>query len=390
MPHIYAQNLQKVKYPFNIDNFMFHFEALDINNSNKRIIAVTHNKEKILITKQIKDKCTLLKLNNSNNIQSMNIIKQALNKYAIACNAKIISHNINQTKSNKVKQNIYLKNINDFINLSFIKNKTYEKLIIEIGFGSGRHILNLAKNNPNNIFIGIEIYRPAIEQVLNQINILKLENLFIINADSRILFEILPNNFIDEIYLHFPMPWDKNENRRVISKHFLENLRKILKKNAFLDLRTDSKNYYEYTLRIAKKFDIKIINDKQEIISKYEQRWINQQKNIYNIRLYNTHCIHNKNIKQNKIDLNTLMIKNILNAKILKSNTDTYFFNIKNIYKFENGYILFVIFGDYFAPNNIHLIVNNENNVTIFGNIIPSYLNKASLDLLLKFYGDKY
>jgi len=51
-----------------------------------------------------------------------------------------------------------------------------------VGFGSGRHLLHQAINNPDILFIGIEIHFPSIEQVLKQITI---KNLHVVSVDSE-------------------------------------------------------------------------------------------------------------------------------------------------------------------------------------------------------------
>ena len=126
------------------------------------------------------------------------------------------------------------------------------KIFLEIGFGSGRHILHLAKQNPNDIFIGLEVHTPSIEQVLKNIAISNLENLFILHFDARVLLEILPSNSLDCIFLHFPVPWNDSPSRRVFSEHFLALALRVLKKGGILELKTDDENYFKDALNISK------------------------------------------------------------------------------------------------------------------------------------------
>lgn len=126
------------------------------------------------------------------------------------------------------------------------------KIFLEIGFGSGRHILHLAKQNPNDIFIGLEVHTPSIEQVLKNIAISNLQNLFILHFDARVLLEILPSNSLDCIFLHFPVPWNDSPSRRVFSEHFLALALRVLKKGGILELKTDDKIYFKDALSISK------------------------------------------------------------------------------------------------------------------------------------------
>lgn len=126
------------------------------------------------------------------------------------------------------------------------------KIFLEIGFGSGRHILHLAKQNPNDIFIGLEVHTPSIEQVLKNIAISNLQNLFILHFDARVLLEILPLNSLDCIFLHFPVPWNDSPSRRVFSEHFLAIALRVLKKGGILELKTDDEIYFKDALSISK------------------------------------------------------------------------------------------------------------------------------------------
>ena len=83
------------------------------------------------------------------------------------------------------------------------------------------------------------------------------------------------------------MPWDKKEHRRVINNDFINEAKRALQKNGFLHLRTDSENYFNYSLEKFLEQEKLEINVKKnipyEITSKYEERWLKQGKNIYDI-----------------------------------------------------------------------------------------------------------
>ncbi|RDU64735.1 tRNA (guanosine(46)-N7)-methyltransferase TrmB [Helicobacter sp. MIT 14-3879] len=380
MPHFFAKHLNDINYPIKSQNFNFKFEAKSLlNQNNHSLILAESSSNNILLLKQNRGDKILLKYNKNVKISSKNSIKQALREYAEITNADILSHNLN-TRNIKL-DNKYLLSVDALLNTINKKSKT----IIEIGFGSGRHILNLAKTSPNTTFIGIEIYRPSILQVLKQIEILNLQNLFIINADCRNLFEIIPSNSINLIYIHFPIPWDKNKQKRVFSKIFLQNSLRILKKDSYIELKTDSKEYLAYVRDIAKGIKIKVFkNAKSDIISKYEARWIKQNKDIYTINFYNTKI--SKEIINTKISIpNNLDVKKIIESKNKKICTKEYFLHIKGIYEFYSGYILFIIFGSYYAPNSLYLVIENGN-IKFIGDFIQTKANISAFNLI----GDLY
>ena len=391
MPHLLLDSIPFQNYPFQVDSFSFEFCAFDIFRNDRGIVLVKYQNISFLLDLVRKDNGFLIKYSNSVRLQSIGLIKQAMLKYAIG--NKIIAHNINFSKERKNIISDFYKNINDILDFSSFLAKTninHDCIFVEIGFGSGRHILNLAKTNPKGIIIGIEVHRPSIEQVLNQIKILGIKNLFIFNCDCRILFDIFPSHCIDRIYLHFPIPWDKNHNRRVVSKYFILICNRILKEGGFLELKTDSQKYYEYSLDLIRDlnlFRIESSNENNEIISKYEQRWLNQNKKILKARFYNSIISKDKKDIIFPIEMRPLSMKKLLESKNFKLHSNNHFFHIKCIYRFNMGYVLFVIFGIYQCPDRAHIVIYDSDRIEIVGEIVPTFANKYALNLLMKTYG---
>ena len=48
-------------------------------------------------------------------------------------------------------------------------SKDFQKTVLEIGFGNGGNILSLAKNNPETLFVGSEVYLAGIGHLLGEI-----------------------------------------------------------------------------------------------------------------------------------------------------------------------------------------------------------------------------
>ncbi|WP_291952962.1 tRNA (guanosine(46)-N7)-methyltransferase TrmB, partial [Campylobacter sp.] len=184
-----------------------------------------------------------------------------------------------------------------------LRIQNQNEIYIEIGFGSGRHLLYQAKINPNALIIGVEIYTPALEQVaklaLNQ----GIKNVLLIKTDARLLLSIMESNLIDKIFLHFPVPWDKKPHRRVVGLNFVNECARILKKSGKFELRTDSFLYFDFTLNTFLNLShLKAVIDKNKdlaISSKYEDRWKRQNKDIYDLVIsgfkeYKEECVEKK------------------------------------------------------------------------------------------------
>ena len=90
----------------------------------------------------------------------------------------------------------------------FFKNGS--SLTLEIGFGDGKNLIYLAENNPQNMYVGIDVYRPGVGRLLIQLDRLAIENVKIILGDA---IDALPyffeENSISKVMIYFPDPWPK-------------------------------------------------------------------------------------------------------------------------------------------------------------------------------------
>ena len=104
-------------------------------------------------------------------------------------------------------------------------------IMIEIGMGKGNFITTLAKENPQNNYIGIEKYTSVLLRAVQKMETDPLENLRFICIDAKLLGEVFALNEVSKIYLNFSDPWpkDRHARRRLPSKEFLKLYGEILK-----------------------------------------------------------------------------------------------------------------------------------------------------------------
>ena len=126
--------------------------------------------------------------------------------------------------------------------------KNDNPIYIEIGMGKGQFIINNAINYPNINFIGIEKYDSVIAKALLKVPD-NINNLFIVRADALMIDEMFDHE-ISKIYLNFSDPWPKNRHhlRRLSSKIFLEKYETIFKDQKNIEMRTDNRDLYAYSL----------------------------------------------------------------------------------------------------------------------------------------------
>ncbi|EOH5672331.1 tRNA (guanosine(46)-N7)-methyltransferase TrmB [Campylobacter jejuni] len=242
--------------------------------------------------------------------------------------------------------------------------KLQGKIYIEIGFGSGRHLLYQAKENPNVLILGVEIYNPALTQVAKLAKAQNVNNILLIQSDARLLLSVLKSKSVEKIFLHFPVPWDKKPHRRVIGKDFCKECARVLVQNGRFELRTDSFEYFNFTLEQfltfpAPKFSLRK-NENLEISSKYEDRWKKQEKNIYDLWVwnFNQEC---KNYELNEFNLSSVKfskedLKKIeQNFKNITIKKDDFFLHFESIYKQDENLLLKVAFGAFNKPEHCYL-----------------------------------
>nr|WP_314379650.1 tRNA (guanosine(46)-N7)-methyltransferase TrmB [uncultured Campylobacter sp.] len=174
--------------------------------------------------------------------------------------------------------------------LSLVKSSKFDKIFIEIGFGSGRHLLHQARSNQDALLIGIEIYKPAIEQVAKLAIREGLQNIALIATDARVLLSLLPAGCLQRVFLHFPVPWDDAPHRRVISDEFASQIARTLGCGGRFELRTDSGEYFLYAMQKLSPYvqrkagEISHFKNRDAAIaSKYEDRWRKMDKDIYDL-----------------------------------------------------------------------------------------------------------
>ncbi|MFT5037672.1 MAG: tRNA (guanine-N7-)-methyltransferase [Flavobacteriaceae bacterium] len=125
--------------------------------------------------------------------------------------------------------------------------------ILEIGFGMGDSLLQMAAAEPESDFIGIEVHPPGVGTIINTARVEGLANLRIYLADANdVLDECFAPASIDRLQLYFPDPWHKKKHnkRRIVQPSFLQRVREKLRPNGIIHMATDWQPYAEQMLEI--------------------------------------------------------------------------------------------------------------------------------------------
>ena len=122
---------------------------------------------------------------------------------------------------------------------------------LEVGFGNGDSLLEMAIQQPKQNILVIEVYEAGIGRLINEVNKRQLSNLKIIKEDA---VEVLQNHISDDslskFQLFFPDPWHKKRHhkRRIIQTSFLDILTKKLKTDGLVHIATDWEDYAEHIM----------------------------------------------------------------------------------------------------------------------------------------------
>ena len=127
-----------------------------------------------------------------------------------------------------------------------------KKIVLEIGFGSGENLVNAAKKNPENLFLGADPFLNTNAKCLKEILDNKLLNIKIWPDDIRQIINFFPSNSISEVKLLFPDPWPKlkHKNRRIVQNEFVNILYRILIPKGRVTLGTDHSVMKSWILEI--------------------------------------------------------------------------------------------------------------------------------------------
>ena len=163
-------------------------------------------------------------------------------------------------------------------------------IYIEVGMGKGRFITQLAIENPDKNFIGIEKYSSVLLRALEKREQLpELTNLYFLRMDAEDLEQVFASGEVSGIYLNFSDPWpkDRHAKRRLPSKEFLAWYDKILKKEGKVEFKTDNIDLFRFALEQVEEagwkleahtFDLHNDSEmvKGNIMTEYEERFSSQ------------------------------------------------------------------------------------------------------------------
>lgn len=119
-------------------------------------------------------------------------------------------------------------------------------VVLDIGFGSGRPVVELAQTFPDYTILAIDVHTPGIGDLVDLITSKSLENVFVMEADALEILTQLPGQ-LSGIRSFFPDPWPKarHHKRRLVQPAVINAVTQVVAPGGFWHVATDWAEYAE-------------------------------------------------------------------------------------------------------------------------------------------------
>ncbi|MDZ4785235.1 MAG: tRNA (guanosine(46)-N7)-methyltransferase TrmB [bacterium] len=128
-------------------------------------------------------------------------------------------------------------------------------IICELGSGSGGHLVELAKQNPESLILGFELRYKRIYRTAEKAALQNLTNILLFRTQAQRLFEFCSKKTVDMFYVNFPDPWQKQrwKKHRLLSEEFLNKILLTLKDGGKFSFKSDHKDYFAEVAEVIKR-----------------------------------------------------------------------------------------------------------------------------------------
>jgi tRNA (guanine-N7-)-methyltransferase len=128
----------------------------------------------------------------------------------------------------------------------------FSECYVELGSGSGMHLLTLAQRAPKHLCIGFEIRFKRAFMTGAKAERRGLDNVLVFRTDAKQIQSLFKPASISGFFINYPDPWDKRRwlKNRLITTELLSIMWRQLKPGGFLRYKTDHQEYFESTCKL--------------------------------------------------------------------------------------------------------------------------------------------
>ncbi len=151
-------------------------------------------------------------------------------------------------------------------------------VVLEIGFGNGDNLTDMAANTPDCDFLGIEVHEPGVGHCLMKILDHELTNVRVMRHDAiDVLRNMIPDHSLSRVNLFFPDPWPKKRHhkRRIVQRDFVTLVANKLLPGGIFHVATDWANYAEHIAEVmtnAEEFNALADIPADRSVSRFDRR----------------------------------------------------------------------------------------------------------------------
>ena len=175
--------------------------------------------------------------------------------------------------------------------------KNANPVYLEIGCGKGRFAAEYAKRHPDINLLAVEKDANVIVSACELCRSLGIENLKFVKCSAEYIERYIKPHSVSRLFLNFSCPFPKNKyaSHRLTSARFLEIFKRILKKGALIEQKTDNMHFFEFSIEQFSAAGFKIENVsldlhasgyEENIVTEYESRFIAEGLPIYRLEAH--------------------------------------------------------------------------------------------------------
>ena len=163
---------------------------------------------------------------------------------------------------------------------------------LDVGCGSGRFLLAMAKAYPDRDFLGLERLLGRMRKVSRRVERQALKNVKVLRLESSYALEcLLPTGAFSRLHVLFPDPWPKKRHheRRFVQAANVPFFARVLSAEGEFLFKTDHEPYHEAgtgAIRESGLFEELAWEDDAFFYPRtdFEEQWLGQGKAIYRSR----------------------------------------------------------------------------------------------------------